>query len=327
MARLREEAKRGRCLTERKKRASDFVALSVHKKEELDPCASFPLPYLASFRCSPFLGFASLVFPFLHVVVLSVVFFLSRYYALQFNAYRDIVDVRRLPMPPLPKAEYFVVPLPSMPEMPCKKGRTETATLDPEAEKREKARSKKRLKRQRKREKEAAITTGAKGSASAGKIREEEEEAGGEVAEEEADEEVRVRAGGEEREDEDKSGEENEENQDEADERAARATLGFECQEEEGRAEENEEDKEALVCGDQTGVVGGVEADQKEQGGGEGGGGEEGEEGGSAGDVNPRSVDWLYRRRFLAIQDPFEAHRTLGRFRCIRISPSWGDAG
>ncbi|PHJ20510.1 polynucleotide adenylyltransferase, partial [Cystoisospora suis] len=78
-----------------------------------------------------------------------------RYYTLQFNAFQDIIDIRRLPLPPLAKTEYFSIPLPSAAEL--SRGANTCATRSStEEQKREKKRLKAKRKRERKRAKELA---------------------------------------------------------------------------------------------------------------------------------------------------------------------------
>ncbi|PHJ20511.1 hypothetical protein CSUI_005655, partial [Cystoisospora suis] len=84
--------------------------------------------------------------------------------------------------------------------------------------------------------------------------------------------------------------------------------LNDECE------EENEEEKEQGNVEEEEETEK-IEGDPPKEAVGGGGGEEEvlaEEGGGTVADLHPRSVDWLYRRRFLAIQDPFESHRTLG---------------
>ncbi|KFH12514.1 polynucleotide adenylyltransferase, partial [Toxoplasma gondii MAS] len=198
-----------------------------------------------------------------------------RFYTLQFNSFQNIVDIRRAPLLPLAKTTYFSVPLPGAPDLPWLKGVGSRA---------------KKGKKQNAADRSEHEEANGDSQQPAASVQEPETETAAVLAAaqvwgsapargcrrrvQEREEEGRRKA------------EQEREHADCCEREQEREEGAFGKEEEEGEQEEEEEGEAGL-----------------DEGGGLGSQG-----------PHPRSVDWLYRRRLFAIQDPFEAHRTLGTY-------------
>ncbi|PFH31349.1 hypothetical protein BESB_027840 [Besnoitia besnoiti] len=199
----------------------------------------------------------------LSLVELMAAFF--RFYALQFNSFRNIVDVRRAPLPPQAKSSFFTVPI-APAELPWAEAET----------------------KKQKAESDRASAEGARASAKAPPRQLSENLETLEVAHDGAPEACDSRPnplswlkGG------------------------CAARERERAEEEEGEPEGGEGELDEVEKDKEHGELAAEEGEREKD-----------EESVSAGgnNMHPRSVDWLYRRRFIAIKDPFEALRTLGTY-------------